>query len=171
MSLHIKVWCEYCADRSRDGVVITQAASLSIHRTRVHTTATLDTLEGITEVNASKLPASACVDEHQMHFLPRPWFSVVTRIDRNRCANGAAGEHAQENTQVLFFWNEFLETHGRDVYVRQVGAHVCVALVSAYDKLTGFRYSEVYASQGTTACKEYVAQMFSSRPRQECGIG
>ncbi len=166
MALHVQVRRQYRSDWSGDSIMITQSSSFAIYRAGIHAASALYTLQRVTEIRTTQLAAATGVDQNDVHFLSGSWLSVVAGVDGDWSADGAAGQYTKEDTEMLFFGNEFLKAHRGYVNVGEMRSHIGVAFVGTYDELPRFSDGEVDACERAASREKDLPQVFARCARE-----
>lgn len=151
--------------------MVAMTAAAPVHRAGVEAGSATDAFEAVPEIGASQVPAAAIVDEHDMHLLPWTRTFEMTGIGCYRLSRRTAGKQAEENSQVEAPGDQFFNSHGRNMYIREMHSHIRVALIRTNDELACLRDGEVDSRQRRAAREEFLPQVQAGGLREELGIG
>src|SRR5208282_2493620 len=147
-------------DRAGIGRAIAQAAAAAVDRAGVHAGAAANAFERIPEVLHAQALRSSVVDQHDVQLGARPRRAEMRGVLRDRRAQRASRQHADEDGKVLEFRNDLLDADAGNVQLGHVGAEVGVTLVGADDEAAGLRDREIgtsHAGLGTQEIRPRVA--------------
>src|SRR4051812_47460010 len=133
-------------------IAVTSAAP--VYRAGIETGGTTYTFQRVPEVLPAQVPAPAVVHQYDMHFLSRTRSSEMAGISSDRLSRGTACKQPEKYAQVLTFRYQLFNAHTGDVYIGQMGPHICIAFIGAYDKFTRLRDGKIYTGQRRSAGKE-----------------
>src|SRR5262249_12939020 len=89
------------ADRPGIGCPVSEPSAAAIDRTGIHTGAAADAFERIPEILHAETFGAAVVDQHDVQFPAVSWSAEMRRVLRDRRAERAAREQANENPEML----------------------------------------------------------------------
>src|SRR4029077_20364228 len=119
---------EYYADWAGVGGPVAQPACAAIDRASVHARPTADALQSVPEVGRAQAVAARVVHQHHVQLPAAPRAVEVRGVLRDRRAQGAAREHADEDPEIAGAGDQLLNADAGDVQRRHAGADVGVAL-------------------------------------------
>src|SRR5262249_22949113 len=157
------------ADRAGVGRPVTQAAAPAVDRAGVHARPAADALEAVPEVGRAQAVPPGVVHQHDVQLPALPRAVEVGGVLRDRRAQGAAGEHADEDPEVAGTRDQLLDADAGDVQRRHGGADVGVALVGADDEPTGLGHGEVGAGHAGVGRQEAGPGVLTHRLGQVVG--
>ena len=151
------------------------SADSGIDRTMVHAGPATDAKQSVAQKFVFIHPASAVVQQDQVHFLGSvfftflPWTTDHVEVGRDRLAGSGTGEDCQQRREILEFADDLFNAHHGNVNPRHGGTKAPVSFIFNQTQGSCFCDCEIYTGNAKLGSSEFVSQNLSCRFRHFFG--